>query len=96
VQSDRSRRPADEGAGPETDLAYHYTKGRLEPRIRHRGGDRGDRPRPGPSGVPAIMAMAVPENIGSWRVMEQAGLRYQGLVDYYGMKGLKKYLAARE
>jgi hypothetical protein len=23
-------------------------------------------------------------------------MRYQGLVDYYGTKGLKKYIAARE
>jgi acetate---CoA ligase (ADP-forming) len=35
------------------------------------------------------------ENIGSWRVMEKAGMRYHGLVDYYGLKGLKKYLAER-
>jgi len=42
------------------------------------------------------MAVVVPENIGSWRVMEKAGMRYQGLVDYYGMEGLKKYVAARE
>jgi [ribosomal protein S5]-alanine N-acetyltransferase len=50
----------------------------------------------GPAGLTAIMAVAVAENIGSWRVREKAGMRYQGLVDYYGMKGLKKYVAARE
>jgi RimJ/RimL family protein N-acetyltransferase len=41
------------------------------------------------------MAVVVPENVGSWRVMEKAGMRYEGLVDYYGMVGLKKYVAAR-
>ena len=50
----------------------------------------------GPVGLAAIMAVVVPENIGSWRVMEKEGMRYHGLVDYYGMEGLKKYLAARE
>ena len=29
-------------------------------------------------------------------VMEKAGMRYEGLVDYYGMEGLKKYVAARQ
>jgi hypothetical protein len=28
--------------------------------------------------------------------VQKAGLRYQGLVGYYGMEGLKKYIAARE
>lgn len=50
----------------------------------------------GPVGLAAIMAVVVPENIGSWRVMEKAGMRYQGLVGYHGMEGLKKYVAARE
>ena len=47
----------------------------------------------GPVGLATIMAVVVPENIGSWRVMEKAGMRYEGLVDYYGMTGLKKYVA---
>ena len=47
-------------------------------------------------GLDCIMAVVVPENVGSWRVMEKAGMRYAGLVDYYGMEGLKKYVAARE
>jgi hypothetical protein len=42
------------------------------------------------------MAVVVPENVGSWRVMEKAGMRYEGLADYYGMEGLKKYVAAGE
>jgi len=28
--------------------------------------------------------------------MEKAGMRYEGLVDYCGMEGPKKYAAARE
>jgi len=89
-------RPVDEGAGPEIDLACHYTRAgwnkgyATEAAIAVIG--RGL----GPVGLATIMAVTVPENIGSWRVMEKAGMRYEGLVDYYGMKGLKKYVAARE
>jgi [ribosomal protein S5]-alanine N-acetyltransferase len=88
-------RPVDEGAGPEIDLAYHYTtacwnKGYgTEAAIAVLGHGLG------PVGLDAIMAVVVPENVGSWRVMEKAGMRYEGLVDYYGMVGLKKYVAAR-
>jgi ribosomal-protein-alanine N-acetyltransferase len=49
-----------------------------------------------PVGLDTIMAVVVPGNVGSWRVMEKAGMRYEGLVSYYGMEGLKKYVAARE
>jgi RimJ/RimL family protein N-acetyltransferase len=42
------------------------------------------------------MAVALPENVGSWRVMERAGMRYEGIASYYGLDGLKKYIAERE
>jgi RimJ/RimL family protein N-acetyltransferase len=42
------------------------------------------------------MAVALPENVGSWRVMEKAGMRYEGIAAYYGMGGLKKYVAERD
>ena len=89
-------RPVDEGAGPEIDLAYHYARASwnkgyaTEAAIAVIGHGLGS------VGLAAIMAVVVPENIGSWRVMEKAGMRYQGLVDYYGMNGLRKYVAARE
>jgi hypothetical protein len=28
--------------------------------------------------------------------MEKAGMRYEGTADYYGLEGLKKYVAERE
>ena len=31
----------------------------------------------------------MPENVGSWRVMEKVGMRYEGLAGDYGLKGLK-------
>ena len=89
-------RPVEEGAGPEIDLAYHYTRvcwGKgygTEAVIAVLAYGLG------PVGLDRIMAVALPENTGSWRVMEKAGMRYEGLVDYYGLEGLKKYAADRE
>ena len=89
-------RPVDEGAGPEIDLAYHYTRASWNKGYATEAAIAVIGHGLGPVGLAAIMAVVVPDNIGSWRVMEKAGMRYEGLVDYYGMEGLKKYVAARD
>jgi ribosomal-protein-alanine N-acetyltransferase len=89
-------RPVDEGAGPEIDLAYHFTSGCWNKGYGTEAAIAVLAHGLGPVGLDTIMAVVVPENVGSWRVMEKAGMRYAGLVDYYGMEGLKKYVAARE
>lgn len=43
----------------------------------------------GPLGLDEVMAVAMPDNVGSWRVMEKAGMRYEGSASYYGVDGLK-------
>ena len=43
-----------------------------------------------------VIALVVPENVGSCRVAERAGMRLQGLVTYYGIPGLRRYVARRE
>ena len=50
----------------------------------------------GSIGLDSVMGVAVPENVGSWRVLETIGMRYEGLADYYGLTGLKKYVAERK
>jgi [ribosomal protein S5]-alanine N-acetyltransferase len=50
----------------------------------------------GSVGLRAIIAVCMPENVASWRVMEKAGMRYLGVASYYGLNGLKKYGAERE
>ena len=89
-------RPVDEGAGPEIDLAYHFTQASWNKGYGTEAAIAVLAHGLGPVGLDCIMAVVVPENVGSWRVMEKAGMRYEGLVDYYGMEGLKKYVAARE
>jgi ribosomal-protein-alanine N-acetyltransferase len=92
-------RPAstiDPAAGSEIDLAYHFAsscwgKGyATEAVIAVLGHGLG------PVGLDRVMAVAMPENVGSWRVMEKAGMRFEGTADYYGLKALKKYVAERE
>jgi RimJ/RimL family protein N-acetyltransferase len=88
-------RPVDEGAGPEIDLAYHYATACWNKGYGTEAAIAVLAHGLGPVGLNVIMAVVVPENVGSWRVMEKAGMRYEGLVDYYGMVGLKKYVAAQ-
>jgi len=88
-------RPVDEGAGPEIDLAYHFKRASWNRGYGTEAAIAVLAHGLGPVGLDCIMAVVVPENVGSWRGMEKAGMRYEGLVDYYGMKGLKKYVAAR-
>lgn len=42
-----------------------------------------------------IIGLAFPDNVASWRVLEKAGMRFVGTATYYGIEGLKKYLANR-
>ena len=89
-------RPVDEGAGPEIDLAYHYTRASWGQGYATEAVIAVLAHGLGPVGLDRIMAVAMPENIGSWRAMEKAGMRYQGRVSYYGLQDLKKYVAERD
>jgi [ribosomal protein S5]-alanine N-acetyltransferase len=89
-------RPVEEGAGPEIDLAYHYTRASWNQGYGTEAAIAVLAYGLGPVGLDRIMAVAMPENTGSWRIMEKAGMRYEGLVNYYGLEGLKKYVADRE
>jgi ribosomal-protein-alanine N-acetyltransferase len=91
-------RPAatmDPSAGAEIDLGYHLTRASwnkgyaTEAVVAVLGHGFGS------VGLGRVMAVALPENIGSWRVMEKAGMRYDGIAAYYGLDGLKKYVAER-
>jgi RimJ/RimL family protein N-acetyltransferase len=83
-----------EGTGPEVELAYHYKQSAwnhgygTEAALACLGHGFG------PIGLERIIAICFPENVGSWRVMEKAGMRYEGMASYYGLT-LKKYVADR-
>ncbi len=84
-----------EGTGPEVEIAYHYKQGAwnhgfgTEAAIACLGEGFGR------VGLERIIAICFPENVGSWRVMEKAGMTYQTTASYYGLNGLKKYVADR-
>jgi RimJ/RimL family protein N-acetyltransferase len=42
-----------------------------------------------------IIGLAFPENVASWRVLEKIGMRFIGTATYFGIVGLKKYVANR-
>ena len=88
--------PPVEGARREFDLAYHFTRACWNKGYASEAAVAVLAHGLGPLGLDCIIAVAMPENIGSWRVMEKAGMRYAGLADYYGLEGLKKYIAEPE
>lgn len=81
---------------PEIGIAYHY----LPSFWGHGYGTEAAiavlRHGLGSLGLDRIIAICVAENVASWRVMEKAGMRYAGLASYYGLDGLKKYVAEHE
>jgi RimJ/RimL family protein N-acetyltransferase len=85
--------PPAAGASREFDLAYHFTRACWNKGYASEAVIAVLTHGLGPLGLECIIAVAMPGNTGSWRVMEKAGMRYQGLADYYGLDGLKKYTA---
>jgi RimJ/RimL family protein N-acetyltransferase len=86
-------RPAatmDPSAGSEIDLGYHLTRASwnkgyaTEAVIAVLGHGLGS------IGLDRVMAVAVPENVGSWRVMEKAGMRYEGIAAYLRTRRVKE------
>jgi RimJ/RimL family protein N-acetyltransferase len=91
-------RPAatmDPTAGPEIDLAYHFVPGSWGKGYATEAVIAVLAHALGPLGLGGVMAVAIPDNVGSWRVMEKAGMRYEGKASYYGLDSLKKYVGER-
>jgi RimJ/RimL family protein N-acetyltransferase len=88
--------PPVEGARREFDLAYHFNQASWNKGYATEAAIAVLTHGLGALGLDCIIALAMPGNTGSWRVMEKAGMRYEGLADYYGLEGLKKYVAEPE
>lgn len=89
-------RPLQEGAAPEIEMVYHYTRTSWSKGYGTEAAIAVLAHALGQVGLDRIMAVAMAENTGSWRIMEKAGMRYEGLASYFGLDGLKKYVADRE
>jgi RimJ/RimL family protein N-acetyltransferase len=91
-------RPAaamDANAGSEIDLSYHFVRGSCGKGYATEAATAVLAHAIGPLGLDEVMAVATSDNVGSWRVMEKAGMRYEGSASYYRLDGLKKYVAER-
>jgi RimJ/RimL family protein N-acetyltransferase len=91
-------RPAarmDPSAGSEIDLGYHFIRAWWGQDYATEAVIAVLAHGLGTVGLPRVMAVAEPENVGSWRVMEKAGMQHEGSASYYGLHDLKKYVAAR-
>ena len=84
-----------EGIGPEIEIAYHFAKpswGKgyaTEAAIAVLGHGLGDLE------LDRIIAIVMPSNVASCRVVEKAGMHFEGIATYYGIPGLRKYIAER-
>jgi ribosomal-protein-alanine N-acetyltransferase len=85
-----------EAKGPEVELAYHYVPSEWGKGYGSEAARAVVRYGFNDLGLERIIAICFPENVGSWRVMEKAGMRFVGTASYYGLEGLKKYVADRD
>jgi [ribosomal protein S5]-alanine N-acetyltransferase len=72
----------DEDAGSEIDLAYHFVRASWNKGYAAEAATAVLTYGLGSIGLDSIIAVTVPENVGSWRVMEKVGMRHEGLADY--------------
>lgn len=84
-----------EGKGPEVELGYHYTPASWHNGYATEAATAVLAHGLGPVGLDQVIALVFPENVASWRVLEKAGMRFEGIATYYDIPGLKKYVAER-
>lgn len=84
-----------EGKGPEVELAYHYLPAEWGKGYGSEAARAVLAYGLNDLGLERIIAICFPDNVGSWRVMEKAGMRFVGTASYYGLARLKKYVAER-
>jgi [ribosomal protein S5]-alanine N-acetyltransferase len=84
-----------ERTGPEVELAYHFNKASWNMGYATEAAIAVLAHGLGSIGLERVIACVMPENIASRRVAEKAGMRFEGIATYYGIAGLKKYVAER-
>ncbi len=82
--------------GPEVELAYHFNRASWNKGYATEAAIAVLTYALGPLGLDRVIAVVIPENVGSWRVMEKAGMRFDAFASYHGLTGLKKYVAKRD
>jgi RimJ/RimL family protein N-acetyltransferase len=85
-----------EGKGPEIEIAYHFDKAHWGKGYATEAATAVLARALGPIGLDRVIGIVMPENIASCRVLEKAGMHFEGLATYYGIEGVKKYVAERK
>jgi len=84
-----------EASPPDVELAYHYVRDAWGQGYGTEAGLACLRHGLVTLVLERVYAFADPRNTGSWRIMEKIGMRPNGLVDLFGMTGLRRYVAER-
>jgi ribosomal-protein-alanine N-acetyltransferase len=82
-----------EGIGPEIEIAYHYIKASWGKGYGTEAATAVLAYAFGTIGLDRVIALVMPENLGSCRVVEKAGKQFEGTATYYGIPNLRKYVA---
>jgi RimJ/RimL family protein N-acetyltransferase len=82
--------------GSEVELAYHFNRASWNKGYGTEAAIAVLAHGFGPTRLDRVIALALPENIGSCRVAEKAGMRFEGTTDAYpGLPDLRQYGAER-
>lgn len=84
-----------EGKGPEVEIRYHFDKASWNKGYATEALIAVLAYGFGPAGLDRAMAVVIPQNTASCRVLEKAGMRFEGIATYYDIPGLRKYGAER-
>jgi len=85
-----------EGKGPEVEVAYHFAPASWNNGYATEAVGAILDYALGSKILDRVIAIVMPENIGSQRVAEKAGMRFEGVGTYYGISDFKKYVAESE
>ena len=85
-----------EGKGPEVELGYHFNPASWNKGYATEATIAVLAYGFGQVGLDRVIAIVMPENAASCRVVEKAGMRFEEIATYYDMPDLRKYVAERE
>lgn len=84
-----------EGKGPEIEIAYHFAKASWGNGYATEAATAVVEYGLKTIGLERIIAIVMPQNVASCRVVEKAGMQFEGIATYYGIANLRKYAVSR-